>query len=105
MKWCKYYPYANDYKFYKDDVWEIYHIIPREKGGSDKLQNLQALQWEENQKWKEIVDINKPGMNENLLEKYYNNLSSKEIADKHYNKQKYVSITMLHLFSFKTPIL
>jgi hypothetical protein len=34
-------------------------------------------------------------MNENLLEKYYNDLYSKEIADKQYNKQKYVSITML----------
>jgi 5-methylcytosine-specific restriction endonuclease McrA len=30
--------------------WEIDHIKPRSKGGSDQLKNLRALHWEKNRK-------------------------------------------------------
>lgn len=30
--------------------WEIDHIYPKEKGGSDSLSNLQALYWETNRR-------------------------------------------------------
>ncbi|MGE5621262.1 MAG: HNH endonuclease [archaeon] len=33
---------------HKGTGWEIDHILPVERGGTDKLNNLQALQWENN---------------------------------------------------------
>ena len=42
-----------DYRQYGNTVeggtgWEIDHIVPVARGGSDSLDNLQALQWENN---------------------------------------------------------
>ena len=39
--------------YYKDTIplsmaWQVNYIKPEEKGGKKKLQNLQALQWENN---------------------------------------------------------
>ena len=33
---------------HKSTGWEIDHILPVERGGTDRLNNLQALQWENN---------------------------------------------------------
>lgn len=30
--------------------WEVDHIHPKAKGGTDSLRNLQAVQWEENRR-------------------------------------------------------
>jgi len=42
--------YRSSYGKQSDMGWEIDHIHPKAKGGTDSPRNLQALQWEENRK-------------------------------------------------------
>ncbi|HAU0830368.1 TPA: HNH endonuclease signature motif containing protein [Legionella pneumophila] len=46
-KLIKFSDYGNVYSSYG---WEIDHIIPVSKGGTDNLGNLQPLQWETNRR-------------------------------------------------------
>ena len=42
--------YWSSYGKQSDMGWEIDHIHPKAKGGTDSPRNLQAVQWEENRK-------------------------------------------------------
>ena len=35
--------------------WEIDHIVPKSKGGTDEVSNLQPLQWEDNRKKGDVL--------------------------------------------------
>lgn len=42
--------YKSSYGKQSEMGWEIDHIYPKSKGGTDSQRNLQAIQWEENRR-------------------------------------------------------
>ena len=40
----------SDYGEEVEHGWEVDHIVPKSKGGSDSLSNLRPLQWEANRR-------------------------------------------------------
>ena len=70
--------------------WEIDHIIPKNKGGSNELTNLQPLQWSINRQWKDKVCISKPGMTSVKLSEYYLDLEEQKQNDILFDSKKRV---------------
>ena len=42
--------YKSSYGKQSEMGWEVDHIHPKSKGGTDSQRNLQAIQWEENRR-------------------------------------------------------
>ena len=42
--------YKSSYGKQSEMAWEVDHIHPKSKGGTDSQRNLQAIQWEENRR-------------------------------------------------------